>query len=150
MSNNDSNKPANDENIVSEYYDNYKETQEYLLQINCRKTRNAIFTIAVLILCGDLLGLAVANAFTTQTFLITLIVPAVLIGIGLIAPKEPMLAIILAALIFAGLIILSIIAYGGIGAISGIIIKAIIVYFLLTGFQTAREAEKIRRELKNS
>jgi len=38
---------------------------------------------------------------------------------------------------------------GSAGAISGIILKAIIIYFLIAGFQNAREVEKTKKEIVN-
>ncbi len=96
-----------------------------------------------------MLGMAMANLITAETILYSAVIPLVLVGIGFLAIKQPLLAIILAALVFAGLIILSIVLFGGVGAISGLLIKAVIIYFLISGFQSAREAERAKKELKN-
>jgi hypothetical protein len=67
-----------------------------------RKTRNAIFTIAGLWLASELLGLAMANVFTTQLLLSVSLVPVILIVVALLASKKPLAAIIVAAIVFAG------------------------------------------------
>ncbi len=135
------------ESSIGEYHDNYKQTQSDLIFVYSKKTRNAIFTIACLWLASELLGLAIANVFTTQLILSVLLVPAILIAVAFLAPKQPFAAIIITALVFIGVWTLTILAFGGVGAISGLLIKAIIIYFLIAGFQSAREVTRIRKEI---
>ena len=135
------------ESIVADVYDNYKETQAEILQIETRKVRNSIFWIAGVFLFSSLLGLAVANAFDAQTILYSLILPVSFTALGFLAIKQPFLAIILAALLFIGYIILEFTLVGGRAAITGWLFKAAVVYFLITGFQSAREAERARKEI---
>jgi hypothetical protein len=135
------------ESSIGEYYDNYKQTQLDLILVYSKKTRKAIFTIAGLWLASELLGLAMANVFTTQALLSVSLVPVVLIAVAFLAMKQPFVAIIFAALVFVGVWTLTILAFGGVGAISGLLIKAIIIYFLIAGFQSAKEVTRIRKEL---
>lgn len=135
------------ESSIGEYYDNYKQTQLDLISVYSKKTRNSIFTVAGLWLASELLGLAIANAFTGRLILSVLLVPAVLIAVAFLALKQPFVAIIIAALVFTGVWALTIVVYGGVGAISGILIKAIIIYFLIAGFQNAREVNRITKEI---
>jgi len=132
---------------IGEYYDNYKQTQAELILIYSRKTKNAIFAIAGIWLVSELLGLAMANVFTTEILLSISLAPAILIAAGFFALKQPLAAIIVAAVVFAGFWILTILVVGGIGAISGLLIKVVIIYFLITGFQNAREANRIKKEI---
>lgn len=135
------------EGSIGEYYDNYKQTQAELLRVYSRKTKNAIFAIAGIWLVSELLGLAMANVFTTEILLSISLAPAILIAAGFFALKQPLAAIIVAAVVFAGFWILTILVVGGIGAISGLLIKVVIIYFLITGFQNAREANRIKKEI---
>ncbi len=135
------------EGSIGEYYDNYKQTQAELLRVYSRKTKNAIFAIAGIWLVSELLGLAMANVFTTEILLSISLAPAILIAAGFFALKQPLAAIVVAAVVFAGFWILTILVVGGIGAISGLLIKAVIIYFLITGFQNAREANRIKKEI---
>jgi hypothetical protein len=135
------------DNSVSGYYENYSDTQKEVLAIEIRKTRNTLFTIAAIVLASDLLGLAVLNAFVLEAILIILIVPAILIGLGFLALKEPLTAIIIAAVIIIGVWVYTIITVGGRAAIMGWLVKAIIIYFLIAGFQHAKEAMRIKKEL---
>ncbi len=141
--------PDSGNDIVSNYYDDYKQTQAYIALTESKQVRKSIFIVAALLFASDMLGMAMANLITAETILYSAVIPLVLVGIGFLAIKQPLLAIILAALVFAGLIILSIVLFGGVGAISGLLIKAVIIYFLISGFQSAREAERAKKELKN-
>jgi hypothetical protein len=136
-----------EEGSIGDYYDNYKQTQAELIVVYSRKTKNAIFAIAGIWLASELLGLVMANVFTTEVLLSISIVPAILIAAGFFALKQPLAAIIVAAVVFAGVWILTILVVGGIGAISGLLIKAVIIYFLIVGFQNAREANRIKKEI---
>jgi hypothetical protein len=135
------------ESSIGEYYDNYKEMQSELINMYSKKTRNAIFTIAGLWLASELLGLAMANVFTTQLLLSVSLVPIILIAVAFLALKQPLAPIIVAAIVFAGVWVLMILVFGGIGAISGLLVKAIIIYFLISGFQSAKEVNRIRKEI---
>ncbi len=135
------------ESSIGDYSDDHKQTQLDLVSMYSKKTRNAIFTIAGLWLASELLGLAMANVFTTLVFLSVLVVPAILFALAFLALKQPLVAIIIAALVFIGVWVLTILVFGGIGAISGLLIKAIIIYFLIAGFQNAREVDRIKKEI---
>jgi hypothetical protein len=65
-----------------------------------------------------------------------------------LANKEPVIAMILSAIIIVGIWVYTIVITNGTAAISGWISKAIIIYLLIAGFQSAKEANKIKRELK--
>jgi hypothetical protein len=142
-----SNPDQQDRNSVSGYYEDYNEVQKDVLAIETRKTRNVIFTIAAVVLASDLMGLLVLNAFFPETILIILIIPAILVIFALLAMKEPLTAISLAAILIVSLWIYTIVVTKGQAAIMGWLIKAVIVYFIIAGFQHAREATRIKREL---
>jgi hypothetical protein len=137
------------QNIVSDYYEGYTDTQKELLAIQIRKTRNILFTLAIIIFASDLIGLLAANAVIFETLLIIAVIPLLLVGLAFLALKEPLLAIIIAALLIVSIWIYNIVMTGGVAAITGWLIKALIVYFIIAGFQNALEAMRIRKELKN-
>jgi hypothetical protein len=87
------------EGSIGDYYDNYKQTQAELILVYSRKTKNAIFAIAGISLVSELLGLAMANVFTSQVLLSISLVPAILIAAGFFALKQPLAAIIVAAVV---------------------------------------------------
>jgi FtsH-binding integral membrane protein len=135
------------DNSVSGYYENYNDTQTEILAIELRKAKNTLFTLSAIIFAGDLISLLVLNAVNVQTILIILVVPVLLIGLAFLAKKEPLTAIIIAAVVIIGLWIYSIVITRGQSAIMGWLIKAVIIYFLIAGYQHAREATRIKKEL---
>ena len=135
------------DNSVSGYYENYSETQREVYAMEVRKARNALFWVAIILFASELLGLAVTKTFSMETFLISLIVPAIIVGLGFLAVKEAMTAIIIAAVVILGIWIYSIAVLGGRAAISGWLVKAVIIYFLIAGFQHAKEAMRIKKEV---
>ena len=139
-----------EENVVSGLYENYFETQKEILTIETRKTRNKLIYVATTIFVFDFLAVMIVNAFILQTLLWISVVPLIILALAFFALKEPMAAMIVASLLIAGIWVYSIIITGGLAAISGWIGKAIIIYLLIAGFQSAREATKIKGELKGA
>jgi hypothetical protein len=61
--------------IVSEIFDNHNEVQREVMELKFAKTRNKLFTIAVVIFLFDLLALLAANLVTSEALLIILVIP---------------------------------------------------------------------------
>src|SRR4051812_25569038 len=97
------------ESNIAEYYNNYQQTQTELIALYSKKTRNAIFTLAGLWLASEFIGLAIANVFNATLLISALLIPALLVGTAFIALKQPLTAIIIAALIFVGMWVYTII-----------------------------------------
>jgi hypothetical protein len=136
------------ENIVSDIYDGYHETQKEILAIELRKTRNQLFAMAFIIFLFDLLAITMSGLSLGDFIGWILIVPAIIVGLAFLASKEPMLSMIIATIIIVGLWTYSIVALGGKAAVTGWLGKAIIIYFIFAGFQNARTAQRIKKELK--
>lgn len=141
------NQPEN-EHIVSGIYDNYNETQREIYAIETRKTRNKLFIIAVVIFLFDLIALTVLNLVTATTLISILIIPVIMALLALLSNKEPLLSMILATLILVGIWIYSFVVLGMGAAKLGLLSKIVLITLLITGFQNAREAQRIKRELK--
>lgn len=137
-----------EENVVSGLYDNYHETQKEILTIEIRKTRNKLLALAAVAFISDFLALLVANTVQPGTLLAIAVIPLVLAGLSFLSLKEPLTAIIIATVIILAAWIYAAVITGGMAAISGWLVKAIIVYLLIAGFQSAKEAHKIRKEIK--
>ena len=137
--------------IVSEYYENHTETQREIQAIEIRKTRNSLFTIAAIVFIGDLLGLMMLpdKSYFLVGLLIILVVPLIITAMALLATKEPLVAMIVTAIIIAAVWIYTIIATRGQAAMMGWLVKAIIIYFIISGFRHAQEANRIKKELNN-
>jgi hypothetical protein len=139
--------PADEQPVVAGLYDNYQETQKEILAMEIRKTKNKLFTIAVVIFLLDLLALMMADNLHSLMIIWVMLVPAIITGLAFLAIKEPLLAMIIGAVIVGGIWIYAIISTGGLAAVSGWISKALIIYLFIAGFQHAREAQRLKKEL---
>ena len=54
--------------VVSDYYENYTDTQKEIMAIEIRKTRNILFAIAAIFFISSLLSLLIANAMGLGPF----------------------------------------------------------------------------------
>lgn len=140
--------PDPQEHVVAGLYEGYSDTQKDIMEVEKRRTRNKLISLAILIFLMDLLGLAILNAVQPQTLLYIAVIPVIFTGLAFLALKEPMLAMIIAAIILLGAWTYTIVVTGARAAITGWLTKAIAIYLLIAGFQSAREVQRIKRELK--
>lgn len=137
-----------EDNIVSGLYDGYQDTQKEILTIEIRKTKIKLLIIAAVVFAFDLIAVLAINLVNIDTLLYISIVPIILVGLAFLSLKEPMLAMILAALIIVGIWVYVIAITGSRAALTGWLGKAILVYLLIAGFQSAVEAQRLKKELK--
>ena len=128
--------------------DTYADTQKEILFIETRKTRNKLFIIAAVILISDLLALFMANAVNATTLVVIGIVPLVFVGLAILALKEPLLAMILGAAVIVALWLFMFVQFGNPSLISGLLVKAVLITLVISGFQNAIEANRVRKEMK--
>ena len=128
--------------------DSYADTQKEILAIEARKTRNKLFIIAAVILISDLLALFMANAVNANTLLVIGIVPLVFVGLAFLAIKEPLLAMISGAAVIVALWVFMFVQFGNASLISGLLVKAVLITLVISGFQNAIEANRVRKEMK--
>jgi hypothetical protein len=137
-----------EENVVSDLFDNYQETQKEILDIEIKKVRNKLFTLAIIFFISDLLQLIASDLVNPTTILVIAVIPLLFVGLGFLAIKEPLLAMVLCAVIIGGIWIYVAVVTGGRAALSGLLVKGMVVYLVIAGFQSANEAHKIKKELK--
>jgi hypothetical protein len=138
------------ENVLATEIDTYREVQTDIWETDRRKTRNKIFWIAAIFFLSDLLALLMANAVSGLLVGTSLIIPVLFVGVGFLAYNFPMAGVISAAILFIAVIGLTIVAAGASGAFSGFMIKAVIIFFLLSAYNSAKEAEQAKRNLQSS
>jgi len=131
--------------IFTNEYD--KEVLQENLKFDLRKTRDSLFIIAAVLLLSDLLGLSMANALNGSMLIYVIVFPVIFVGLAFVATAKPMLAMTIGVLLFALIVAFSIYAMGGRAIISGLLVKAVIVYLFIKGFNHAKEAEKARKDL---
>jgi hypothetical protein len=138
------------ENVLTTERDTYREVQTDIWETERKKTRNKILSIAVLFFLSDLLALMMANTATGTTIGASLIFPAIFVGTAFLAYNFPLAGIISATIVFLGVVALTVFVVGAKGMFTGILVKAIVVFFLLSGFNSAKEAEEAKRNLQAS
>lgn len=140
--------PANkDENVITDSYNDYRRNQLRILNKKINKSRNTIFIVAGITLIGGLLQLVITRSFSYDEALFTILIAAVFAGLGFFAKYQPFGALVIALIIYIGMWLLSMMmdpTY----LVKGILIKALIIYYLASGIPHANEAEKIKKELK--
>ena len=136
--------------VISDYVEGYHQLALQSAETQLKKTRNAIYVVAVLILAGNLIIMAISGTFTIPGFIIVLVMAGVFAGLALFTKKQPLTAVIIALLLYAGLWVFDIIQLGPEMIYKGIVVKGIILYYLVTGIKHARQAERIRKEINVS
>jgi hypothetical protein len=137
-----------EENIVADIYDGYNDTQREILAIEIRKTRNKLFTVAGVLLFFNLLAVIVSQVPVETVIFDILLFPVIFLALGFLSVKEPMVAIVLGMVIMIGFWVYIVVAIDVSYLLKGWLGKAIIIYLLFAGLQNAREAHRIRQELK--
>ena len=138
-----------EQHVVTDIFDDYNDTQRHVLVIETNKAKSKLFTIAIVLFISILIGLMIAKTPISYALFDLLVIPGVIFGLGFLAIKEPLVAVSIAAVIIIGLWVLQVVLLGGIALVSGWLVKAIVIYLLISGFLSAKEAHKIRREIGN-
>jgi hypothetical protein len=132
----------------SVFYNEYdKEVLMDNIKYDLVKTKNSLFIIGGILFLSDLLSLSMANALSGSTIIYILIAPAFFVALGLLSKAKPMLSMSIAAFLFILIIALSIYTYGAKSLVSGLLVKAVLVYFFIKGFTHGKQAEKAKKDL---
>lgn len=137
------------ENIISDYYESYQQQTLQSVEAKVKKARNAIYVVAALTLIGNLIVMGSSDAFTPEGLVIVLFISGIFFALGWYTKKQPLISILIALALYLGLWILDIVVVGSEMIYKGILVKAIILYFLITGIGHARQAERIKKDIKN-
>ena len=136
------------ESVISDYLEGYQQLELQAAENNLKKARNAIFVIAGLFLVGTLVQMGISDTFTTLGLVIALVGAGIFLALGFMTKKQPLGSVVTALILFVGLWVMDIVLVGPEYIVKGIIVKAIIVYFLVTGIKYARETERLRKEIR--
>jgi flagellar biosynthesis protein FliP len=138
------------QNIISDYYERYQKLELQSAENQLKKTKNAIFAIAALLVIGNLITMAASDTFTVTAFVISLAIAAIFVGLAFLTSKKPLTVILISLALFIALWILDVAVIGLQQIYRGILVRGIIIYFLITGIKHAREAERIRKQMNIS
>ena len=138
------------QNVISDYYEGYQKLELQSAENQLRKTRNAIFAIAIILFISDLITMGISDTFDITTLMVSLVIAAIFVGLAFLTKKKPLTAILIALTLFIALWIFTIAVVGPQQIYRGILVRGIIIYFLITGIKHAREAERIRKQMNIS
>lgn len=141
---------SNQEDVNTSIFENAYDRDILLddLKYGTSKTQKSILIIGAIFLVSDFISLSNAHLLQGNNIIYMLLIPLMYAGLAFLAKFKPLLAIILATVLFTGIISMSIIAFGVATILNGLIMKAVIVYFILTGFRNANDAESARKKLE--
>ena len=131
-------------------FDSYEDVNKFTYYAELKVVRSRILTVAIIMFLSDLLGLLISDMLTVQLVLWSLVVPAVIAIMALLAFREPLAAMIIVTVIIAGLWIYIIAFTGARGAVTGLLVKAIVIYLLISGIKSAKNAQRLKKELGNA
>jgi heme O synthase-like polyprenyltransferase len=127
----------------------YREVQTDIWNSQRRRARNCLFYVALIFLVPDLLALVRLGSVTPVIVLYVLAMPLLFLALAFIALRHPVVAISTGAIIFLAVIALNAYLQGAENLVSGLIAKALVVYFFVSGYRSAREAEEARENLSS-
>jgi hypothetical protein len=136
------------EHILSDSIKDFNTDRILAIKKKIRKTRDAIFATAGLLLISDLLTMAMNDSFSFDSIVISLIISCVFVLLGVLTEKHPFPSILIALILFGCLWILQMIVLGPQSLLKGILVKGLIFYFLATGLGHARQVRDLQKELK--
>lgn len=139
---------AQSENAISDYYDDLKEVELQGYESGVRRARTVLFVTAGLVFIGEVISIAISNlAFTSILLGIAFVESAIFVALGFWTKRKPYTAIMIGLIVFIGLWVLSIAGSGFQGAISGIIVRVIIISYLISALKPAKAWEETKRNL---
>lgn len=137
-------------NLMSEdIFDNYNEINRDTYLTETRRVKSRLLSIAVILFLSDVFGLLISDMLTFQLLLWSLFIPCIIASLAFLGVKEPLAAMIIATVIIAALWIYIIAVLGARGAVAGFLVKIIVIYLLISGFKSAKEAQRAKKELVN-
>ena len=135
--------------MSEDIFDNYNELNRITYLTETRRVKSRLLTIALILFLSDVFGLLISDMLTFQLLLWSLFIPCIIASLAFLGIKEPLAAMIIATVIVAALWIYIIAILGARGAIAGFLVKIIVIYLLISGFKSAKEAQKAKKELVN-
>jgi hypothetical protein len=142
--------PQEDENIISGMYEGYQQTKREILDIEIRKTRNKLLTIAIVLLAFNFLAVYISKIPISTVLFDVLLLPVIFFALTFLSLKEPLVAMVTGMIVMFGFWIYVAVALDVSFLLKGWLGKALIIYLLFAGLQNAREAHSIKKELKAS
>lgn len=139
----DGKKPS--ENEISDYYDDVKKREMQDHENGIKKARNALYVTAAFLLIGEVVLLSRSGLEATPLAIgIIAIEVGIFIALALWTKRKPFTAIIVGLILFVLMWVLSI-AIADQPVYSGILMRAIIVFFLVSALKPAKAWEDLKK-----
>ncbi len=140
--------PHEEQHVISDYYDGVKKLEMEGYESGIRNARNALFATAVLVLIGELISAGAAGVGLTPLVIgIAVIEAGIFAALAVWTKKKPYSAVIIGLVLFLLLWVLSITVNGLQGAVSGIIVRVIVIVYLVKALKPARAWEQTKKTL---
>jgi hypothetical protein len=143
----DSIKNDSESSIISEQLDHHKELAEETMKSDSKKTCLLLFITAFIILGLDFWAIFSLEISLSLVWINISVVPIGLIASGLLAIKEPMVAVVIASLLVAVFWLFNLLPLSPIVIVHGFILKGLVIIVLFGAYMFANFAMKERRDL---
>lgn len=110
-------------------------------------TLQSILIIIAVILFSDGVALFSTNQLNPENIFAVLLVPAIFTGLYFYARSQPYAAMLAIIIIFSLVALAATIETAGAYLVSGLLIKALLVYAFIKGYRQAKEASQAKKEL---
>lgn len=136
------------ENEIADYYEGVKKLEMEGHETGIKKARNALFITAGLVLLGEVISMSMTDVEITPLVIgIIAVEVGVFVGLAFWTKTKPYAAIITGLILFILLWVAAAVVNddGGQSIYKGIIVKAIIIYTLVSALKPAKEWENLKR-----
>ncbi len=136
------------ENEIADYYEGVKKLEMEGHETGIKKARNALFITAGLVLLGEIIAISTSGAEVTPLVVgIIAVEVGVFVGLAFWTKTKPYAAIITGLILFILLWIVAVAVNddGGQSIYKGILVKAIIIYTLVSALKPAKEWETLKK-----
>ena len=129
-------------------YEGYRETQLEILAQQRKNLRNNIITIGILFFIIDMFSMLITDNFSLYVFSVSLVFPALYTGLAFLSLKQPLLAVIICAVLLLLLLVAQVFTAGAAALVSGWLFKAFIVYLHISIYRKAVEIKETEKEIQ--
>ncbi len=136
------------ENEIADYFEGVKKLEMEGHETGIKKARNALFITAGLVLLGEIIAISTSGAEITPLVVgIIAVEVGVFVGLAFWTKTKPYAAIITGLILFILLWIVAVAVNddGGQSIYKGILVKAIIIYTLVSALKPAKEWETLKK-----
>jgi hypothetical protein len=137
--------PGKSKDILADYLQDYRHFHLMEVKSKVRYGRNAIFSIALLTILGDLIKAILFEM--PDGFYFSAAISLTFVSLGVYCTKEPLEAIIISLLLYIGFWLCAILLVDTTYIYKGIFFRVLLLYFLLRSIRFARELQQMQKDM---